>query len=487
MVVHYAGEVEYDPWGFVEKNADPVDPNVTKVLSKSTLGIIASLFKYEKPKPNKGVQQAPQRGARMSIGRGSMTNANKLGQQTICVKFSSQLDELVATLGESNPRYVRCIKPNNNFTYDEFNSHDSNRQLRCAGMLEAIRIRKAGYAVRIKMHEFVQRYKTIFGQKAKKFFSTDSPIKEQCLKILEGSIPKEEGATALWQVGISKVFMKEEGQKILEVQLAKAQHDSVVYIQKCARGKLARMLYQRMKEAKAIMGKCFLRIAVKLRWKKLINEQRVRIRDARRKIKKFYRRRYVHYKILAEIDHRIHVKKVRAEQALVEKHRRAAQGALKKGINELFRKKYAEIKKYREENRERLLAEERARKEAERLQRIEDEKRAAEEREKQRQFEIQEAERQARLRKEEQEREDQRRREEQEREDRRAEQERKDRLEMAKLEMEAKRQEREAAAAAAAAAAAEKEKRGVFFEAPEDADESHPVMAFAKCMSTFQG
>ena len=206
-----------------------------------------------------------------------------------------------------------------------------------------------------------------------------------------------------------------------------------------------------------------------------------------RKIKKFYRRRYVHYKILAEIDHRIHVKKVRAEQALVEKHRRAAQGALKKGINELFRKKYAEIKKYREENRERLLAEERARKEAERLQRIEDEKRAAEEREKQRQFEIQEAERQARLRKEEQEREDQRRREEQEREDRRAEQERKDRLEMAKLEMEAKRQEREAAAAAAAAAAAEKEKRGVFFEAPEDADESHPVMAFAKCMSTFQG
>ena len=78
-------------------------------------------------------------------------------------------------------------------------------------MLEAIRIRKAGYAVRIKMGEFVQRYKTIFGQKAKKYFSNDSPIKEQCLKICEGSIPKVEGEPVLWQVGLSKVFMKEEG------------------------------------------------------------------------------------------------------------------------------------------------------------------------------------------------------------------------------------------------------------------------------------
>ena len=153
---HYAGPVEYDPMGFVEKNADPVDLNVSKVLSKSELGVIASLFKYEKPKP---AAKSAARTTRGSIAGG----ANKLGKQTICVNFSAQLDELVATLGESNPRYVRCIKPNSNFSEVEFHSKDSNRQLRCAGMLEAIRIRKAGYAVRIKMGEFVQRYKTIFG------------------------------------------------------------------------------------------------------------------------------------------------------------------------------------------------------------------------------------------------------------------------------------------------------------------------------------
>ena len=33
VVVHYAGPVEYDPFGFVEKNADPIDANIAKVLS----------------------------------------------------------------------------------------------------------------------------------------------------------------------------------------------------------------------------------------------------------------------------------------------------------------------------------------------------------------------------------------------------------------------------------------------------------------------
>ena len=274
-------------------------------------------------------------------------------------------------------------------------------------MLEAIRIRKAGYAVRIKMNEFVNRYKTIFGQKGKKYFSADSPIKEQCLKILEGSLPKEEGVTPVWQVGISKVFMKEEGQKQLEMNLAKAQSDTVVHIQKHARGYLARQLYKRMQAAKKVMQKAFLQIVIKLRWRKLINDQRVRIRDARRKIKKFYRRRYVHFKVLATVDHRIHTRKVKAEQALVEKHRREVKGTLKKGINQLFAKKYAEIKKYREENRERLLKEEAEKKEKERLERIA----------------------------------------QQEREDKIREEERKERLEMEKIKAEERRYERELLAA----------------------------------------
>lgn len=63
------------------------------------------------------------------------------------------------TLRKSSPRYVRCIKPNNRFTPTDFDSGDVLKQLRCAGMLEAIRIRKAGYSIRIVFKDFNRRYR----------------------------------------------------------------------------------------------------------------------------------------------------------------------------------------------------------------------------------------------------------------------------------------------------------------------------------------
>jgi len=79
-------------------------------------------------------------------------------------------------------------------------------------MLEAIRIRKAGYAVRIKMAEFVSRYKQIYGKNGKKHFGSDTAMLDQAKKILEEKIYKRDGEEQLWQIGQTKVFMKEEGQ-----------------------------------------------------------------------------------------------------------------------------------------------------------------------------------------------------------------------------------------------------------------------------------
>ena len=53
--------------------------------------------------------------------------ADAMKTKTIAKQFSESLNELIKTLSESNPRYVRCIKPNNNFSSEQFNSNDSNR------------------------------------------------------------------------------------------------------------------------------------------------------------------------------------------------------------------------------------------------------------------------------------------------------------------------------------------------------------------------
>ena len=65
-------------------------------------------------------------------------------------------------------------------------------------MLEAIRIRKAGYAVRIPLGEFANRYKQIFGKHSGKYFNAEIGTKIQCTKILEEKLKAAEGEEQIW-------------------------------------------------------------------------------------------------------------------------------------------------------------------------------------------------------------------------------------------------------------------------------------------------
>ena len=62
-------------------------------------------------------------------------------------------------LNDSIPYYIRCIKPNNSKRPKEFDSVEVMRQMKYAGLFEAIRIRKAGYEVRMTHEDFVKKYR----------------------------------------------------------------------------------------------------------------------------------------------------------------------------------------------------------------------------------------------------------------------------------------------------------------------------------------
>ena len=83
---------------------------------------------------------------------------NKIQSDTISTQFKRQLDDLIKMLNASNPRYVKCIKPNGVKKPFIFDSMDVSSQLLSAGVLEAVKIRKAGYSVRRTKEEFVKRY-----------------------------------------------------------------------------------------------------------------------------------------------------------------------------------------------------------------------------------------------------------------------------------------------------------------------------------------
>ncbi|KAH8047357.1 hypothetical protein JL722_13172 [Aureococcus anophagefferens] len=147
-VHHFAGPVTYDAVGWLEKNADALLPGLRRCLAKSKNPLVAKLFPP-------AVEEADAGG-----------RAKKKGNATIASKFKADLGRLDAQLRDTAPHFARCVKPNQLALPGRFENPLVLRQLKYAGLFEAIRIRKAGYAVRVPLEAFVKRYDAPASQKA---------------------------------------------------------------------------------------------------------------------------------------------------------------------------------------------------------------------------------------------------------------------------------------------------------------------------------
>ncbi|KAJ8600444.1 hypothetical protein CTAYLR_001427 [Chrysophaeum taylorii] len=141
-VGHFAGHVEYDARGFVEKNRDALSTTLSTLFAvHSTLSFAASLFDDGAP-PSPGV------------GKKKAAPAKK----TLSAAFRAQLSGLVKALEATDPHFIRCIKSNAAKRPGCFEDTLCLEQLRYSGLFEAIRIRRAGYATRMSHTLFARRY-----------------------------------------------------------------------------------------------------------------------------------------------------------------------------------------------------------------------------------------------------------------------------------------------------------------------------------------
>jgi len=67
------------------------------------------------------------------------TSETRKKSPTLCVQFKRSLDALMTTLGQCQPFFVRCIKPNENKEGLVFDRELCTRQLRYSGMMETIK------------------------------------------------------------------------------------------------------------------------------------------------------------------------------------------------------------------------------------------------------------------------------------------------------------------------------------------------------------
>jgi hypothetical protein len=68
------------------------------------------------------------------------------------------LRSLRARIDTTVPHYIRCLKPNDDLIPDYFEPKNIVEQLRCGGVLEAVRVSRAGYPTRYPHDVFMARY-----------------------------------------------------------------------------------------------------------------------------------------------------------------------------------------------------------------------------------------------------------------------------------------------------------------------------------------
>ena len=77
---------------------------------------------------------------------------------TVASDFKRKLSELISTLSVCDYNFVRCIKPNSSESSDSFDKEMVANQLRCAGVLEAISVSRAGYPIRMPFADFASAF-----------------------------------------------------------------------------------------------------------------------------------------------------------------------------------------------------------------------------------------------------------------------------------------------------------------------------------------
>ena len=232
---HYAGMIAYDVRGFIEKNLDQITNDITEALLQSNNKLIKKLFETN---------------LRENSKQSSSKGPNKLQSDTLSKQFKNQLDELLKMLSESNPRYVKCIKPNSLKSPKILDSIDVMDQLLCAGVLEAIKIRKQGYNIRRTKEEFYKTYHPLCPDINIKEINNYTVAVEKMLKSLMNLKEMKDvcsGKKKMIQVGKNIVFMKEEVKTILDYKLNRIKY--IYLIQSTFRGMKARKFFRKHRNA----------------------------------------------------------------------------------------------------------------------------------------------------------------------------------------------------------------------------------------------
>ncbi|KAM8760807.1 LOW QUALITY PROTEIN: unconventional myosin-Ih [Acanthopagrus schlegelii] len=135
-LLHYAGEVTYCVVGFLDKNNDLLYRNIKDLICQSKNAIVKECFS-------------------------TMDADSRRRPETVATQFKSSLLKLTEILMAKEAWYIRCLKSNESKQPGLFDEALIRHQVKYLGLMEHLRVRRAGFAYRRKFDVFLKRYKPL--------------------------------------------------------------------------------------------------------------------------------------------------------------------------------------------------------------------------------------------------------------------------------------------------------------------------------------
>lgn len=163
-IKHFAGDVQYEAAGMLDKNKDALQPELVEMLGGSSCDFVRTIAAG-----GSGVPSATNVGTESTGTEESKTGVNGRGRRkggraaaaTVATKFKRQLGQLMDTISKTRTHYVRCIKPNTAKSAEDFDHALVVGQLRCAGVIEAVRISRQAFPNRMPHADALSRFRCV--------------------------------------------------------------------------------------------------------------------------------------------------------------------------------------------------------------------------------------------------------------------------------------------------------------------------------------
>ncbi|MEQ2231408.1 hypothetical protein ILYODFUR_000086 [Ilyodon furcidens] len=226
---------------------------------EQSLDLFEDIFEsYEQRKKNRGSRQKqliPKnlinvRSLQHIVG---LTNHNRTSKSifhpdrrgdppTVCAHFQTSLGKLIETIEKAEPFFIFCFRSNAEKKQLHFDDEVVLNQIKCTGILQMIHMQRSSFKAKYTFKEFVKKFRILLPEG-----TTGSP--EDIAELFERMGFKK----TTYQIGKTKVFLKEKERQLLQNTLNKEVLRRIVTLQRWFRSCLIRYHFLQKKDATMII------------------------------------------------------------------------------------------------------------------------------------------------------------------------------------------------------------------------------------------